>query len=95
LLGHLPRWLRPAPLPDDVVHQAEVRAEAQAEMRAGLSCRELAEVTVGGALGKVLAKLGARIDGRECESQNHPEPLLDSYLKGPKVDDLAGRRHRL
>ena len=95
LLGHLPRWLRPAPLPDDVVHQAEARAEAQAEMRAGLSCRELAEVTVGGALGKVLAKFGARIDGRECESQNHPEPLLDSYLKGPKVVDLAGRRRNL
>jgi predicted transcriptional regulator len=93
LLAHLPRWLRPAPLPEDVVHQAEVRAEAQAEMRAGLSCRELAEGTVGGALGKVLAKLGARIDSRECESQNHPEPLPDSYIKREKVDDLDGRRH--
>lgn len=93
LLGHLPRWLRPVPLPDDVIHEAEVRAAVQAEMRAGLSCRELAEVTIGGTLGKVLAKLGARIDGRERESQNHPEPLLDYYLEQSKVSDLAGRRH--
>ncbi|MFV0624670.1 helix-turn-helix domain-containing protein [Sphingomonas sp. ac-8] len=85
LLGHLPRWLRPTPpLPDDVVHHAAVRVEEQAAMRAQLTCRELAEVTVGGALGKVLAKLGSRID--QCESQNHPEPLLNSYLR------IEGRR---
>lgn len=92
LLAHLPRWLRPAPLPDDVVHEAALRGEEQAAMRAGLTCRELAEVTVGGALGKVLAKLGARIDGKERESQNHSEPLLDSYLNEPADADLDGRR---
>ncbi|MFV1920927.1 hypothetical protein VPH46_16075 [Sphingomonas sp. MJ1 (PH-R8)] len=68
------------------------RAEAQAVMRAQLSCRQLAEATVGGALGKVLAKLGARIDGQERESQNHPEPLLDSNLKAKMDADLVGRR---
>ena len=46
-------------------------------MRASLSCRELARVTVGGALGRMLARLGARIDAT-CESQNEPQPLTDS-----------------
>ena len=47
-------------------------------MLSGLSCRELAQVQVGGALGRVLARLGAQIDERDfrlCESQNHPQPL--------------------
>lgn len=51
-------------------------------MLAGLSCREFATVTVGGALGRVLARLGAAIDGQGavavCESQNNPQPLMDS-----------------
>jgi len=46
-------------------------------MRAGLSCRELAQVTVGGALGQMLARLGARIDA-VSESQNHTQPLKNS-----------------
>ncbi|WP_052134979.1 helix-turn-helix domain-containing protein [Sphingomonas sp. 37zxx] len=77
ILGLLPRWLRPAPLPDDVLaHQAQ-EAEAQQRMRAQLSCRELAAITADGMLGSVLAKLGAAIDSRE--SQNHPQPLMKSY----------------
>jgi hypothetical protein len=44
-----------------------------------LSCRELAEAHIGGALGKVLARLGAALDrgfsGIERESQDHPQPL--------------------
>jgi hypothetical protein len=97
LLAHLPRWLSPPPLPDDVVQQAATRTADVAAMHAGLSCRELAETVVGGSLGRVLAKLGARIDARsalqqaECESQNQPQPLLDSIYSGKSGVGLAGR----
>lgn len=80
--AYLPRWMRPAPLPDDRVQHDVDRAEEQAAILAGLSCRELATVTVGGALGRVLARLGAAIDGQGavavCGSQNNPQPLMDS-----------------
>ena len=75
--AYLPRWMRPAPLPDDVIQREADRREAEAAMRAGLSCRELAQVTVGGALGQMLARLGARIDA-VSESQNHTQPLKNS-----------------
>ncbi|MFE8108225.1 helix-turn-helix domain-containing protein [Sphingomonas melonis] len=75
--AYLPRWMRPAPLPDDVIQQEADRQDGEAAMRASLSCRELAQVTVGGALGRMLARLGARIDAT-CESQNDPQPLTNS-----------------
>lgn len=75
--AYLPRWMRPAPLPDDVIQQEADRQEGEAVMRASLSCRELAQVTVGGGLGRMLARLGARIDAT-CESQNNPQPLTNS-----------------
>jgi len=75
VLGYLPRWMRPAPLPDDAVQRETDRIADDVAMRAGLSCRELAVAMVGGQLGRMLAKLGAGIDRRECESQNHSEPL--------------------
>ncbi|TCQ02835.1 helix-turn-helix domain-containing protein [Sphingomonas sp. PP-CC-3A-396] len=74
VLAYLPRWMRPAPLPDDVAQQENDRAADMARMRAGLSCRDLAKVTVGGPLGKMLEKLGAGIDRLERESQNGPQP---------------------
>lgn len=95
LLGHLPRWLRPAPLPDDEAQRAAIRAEDEAAMLARLSCRELARVKAGGALGRVLARLGAALDGRaempERESQNRPESLMDSNMKGSKGVGLDGQ----
>lgn len=76
--AYLPRWMRPAPLPDDEAqHQAE-RAETMRDMLGTLSCRDLAEVTVSGPLGKVLARLGATLDRHGCESQKDPEPLSGS-----------------
>lgn len=98
LLAHLPRWLSPPPLPDDVVQQAEVRAADVAAMHAGLSCRELAETIVGGSLGRVLAKLGARIDAKSavqpirCESQMQPQPLLDS-IYSKEMESRPDGRH--
>ena len=92
LLRFLPRRLRPAPPPcDAVVYQAETAAELAA-MRATLSCRELAEVTLGGALGRVLASLGAAIDRAQCESHSDPQPLPESFDTTSNVVGLAGRR---
>ncbi|WP_288413758.1 helix-turn-helix domain-containing protein [uncultured Sphingomonas sp.] len=92
LLRFLPRSLRPAPLPcDALAHQAEAAAELAA-MRATLSCRELAEVTLGGALGRVLASLGAAIDRAACESHSDPQPLMESSNTPSNDVGLAGRR---
>lgn len=75
VLGYLPRWMRPAPLPDDVVHGMTMRSQELAAMEAGLSCKDLAIAKVGGQLGKMLSKLGAGIDRLERESQNRLQPL--------------------
>lgn len=82
---YLPRWMRPAPLPDDVVqHHADHALETNAMLKT-LSCRELAQITVGGPLGKILAKLGETIDRTEREAQIDPEPLLNSINIGNAV----------
>lgn len=99
LLPHLPRWMAPAPLPVDVEQRQAERIADVAAMHDTLSCRELAETLVGGSLGRVLAKLGARIDAQadrreknaECESQNRPQPLLDSICSEKSGVGLIGR----
>lgn len=87
LLGLLPRWLRPAPVPVDALQHAADEAAEQARLRGQLTCRELAQASVGGALGRALAKLGAAIDGvktrgsvAERESHDDPQPLPD-YIR--------------
>ncbi|TCP66044.1 MULTISPECIES: helix-turn-helix domain-containing protein [unclassified Sphingomonas] len=75
VLAYLPRWMQPAPTPDDVVQQQADRIDDTAAMLSGLSCRDLAAVTVGGQLGKMLAKLGAGVDRIERESQIESQPL--------------------
>lgn len=92
VLAYLPRWMRPAPLPDDQLHrETERRAQTDA-MLAGLSCHDFAQATVGGQLGRMLAKLGAAIDRRVCESHNNPEPLLSPYKQGKKDVGLDGQQ---
>lgn len=85
-LAYLPRWMRPAPPPDDAAHRAEAHAEDMEHMVKSLTCRELAETHIGGALGKALARLGDALDRdrmrQERESHNDPQPLLDSYVEG-------------
>ncbi|WP_159982111.1 MULTISPECIES: helix-turn-helix domain-containing protein [unclassified Novosphingobium] len=88
---YLPRWMRPAPLPQDVTHREETHAEDMALMVKSLSCRELAEAHVGGALGKVLARLGAALDRQERESQTDTQPLPDSYITRPYGAGLDGQ----
>lgn len=76
VLAYLPRWMRPAPLPDD---DAQRRGDARAAhdaMLHTLSCKALAQVTVGGALGRMLGRLGAALDHHERESQIDPQPNL-------------------
>ncbi|WP_242097967.1 helix-turn-helix domain-containing protein [Sphingomonas sp. CROZ-RG-20F-R02-07] len=75
VLGYLPRWMRPAPLPDDEAQRQSERDRHDQAMLATLSCRELAKATVGGVLGGVLARLGAGIDRHACESQNGSQTL--------------------
>lgn len=87
---YLPRWMRPAPLPQDVIDREEAHAEEMAHMVRSLSCRELAEAHVGGALGKVLARLGAALDRQERESQADTQPLPDSHIMRPSGAGLVG-----
>ena len=102
LLPHLPRWLSPAPLPADAEQRQADRAAEVAAMHDTLSCRELAQTLVGGSLGRVLAKLGAQLDRKYdragsvtgCESQNQPQPLLDSIFTRKSSVGLVGRHVR-
>ncbi|WP_286864074.1 helix-turn-helix domain-containing protein [Sphingobium sp.] len=89
--AHLPRWLRPAPLPADVVQQEAERIEQTAAMLSSLSRREYALATVDGQLGKVLARLGSAIDAKESECQPGLQPLLDSYIISSERLGLAGQ----
>jgi len=79
--AYLPRWMRSAPVPDDVLQQEADRKEEMDFMLSRLPLREQARAMVDGQLGKVLARLGAAIERQERESQNHPQPLLDSPIK--------------
>lgn len=88
LMSLLPRWLHPTPVPEDVIQHAADNAEEQEHLKAQLSCQELAQFMTGGALGRVLARLGAAIDGQSalCESQSHTEPLPNFYVYITKTD---------
>jgi len=92
VLSYLPRWLRPAPVPEDEVQRRLDHIEDTQLMLKSLSCRELAEATIDGPLRKILAKLGDAIDRRERESQTGSEPLTDSYINRLKGVGLAGQR---
>lgn len=92
LMDYLPRWMRPAPLPDDELQRETDRLEEIEYMRSKLTCRELAESVVDGPLGKILARLGAAIDAQERESQTDPQPLMDSYIIGRNGVGLVGQR---
>jgi hypothetical protein len=62
-----------------VQHYADHAAETDAMLKT-LSCRELAQMTISGSLGKILAKLGEAIDRTEREAQNDPKTLNDSII---------------
>ncbi|HEX8553559.1 MAG TPA: helix-turn-helix domain-containing protein [Sphingomonas sp.] len=87
----LPRWQIPAPLPDDALEHAQAETASVTTMRAGLSCRDLAEAAIEGPLGRVLARLGHALDRRsERESHDEPETLTQLIHKG--CEDPNARR---
>ena len=92
LLSLLPRWLRPAPVPDDALQHVAEQAEEQDRLKAQLTCRELVQFTVGGALGRVLARLGIAIDRQMPVRESHgdPEPLPSLFEKENKASPLSG-----
>ena len=64
LASFLPRWMRPAPTPDDVVQREADRLADTDHMFSQLTCRELARATVSGPMGAALVSLGGRIDNQ-------------------------------
>ncbi|HTG38033.1 helix-turn-helix domain-containing protein [Sphingomonas sp.] len=92
IIGLLPRWLRPAPLPADVVAAEGQRLAETRSMLNGQSAAECTDPRVGGALGRMLARLGAAIDARDQrESHDGPQPLPDSFRKNGNGVGLVGR----
>lgn len=81
VVAFLPRWMRPAPIPVDLEHHRAEQIRDTKTMLGTLSCRELAETTVGGPLGKMLARLGAGLDRAQREAQIGSEPLSKSINK--------------
>ncbi len=81
LLALLPRWLRPAPVPEDALQHIHDQAEEQERLKGQLTCRELAQITTGGALGQVLTRLGTILDGVLPLRESHSRPELhpDSF----------------
>jgi predicted transcriptional regulator len=66
VLGLLPRWMRPPPLPVDEEQREVARREECQAMLAQLNCREYVQVTVADSpLQRQLARLAARIDRRD------------------------------
>lgn len=92
LLSLLPRWLRPAPVPDDALQHVTEQAEEQERLKAQLTCRELARFTVGGALGRVLARLGGALYRQKPVRESHtdPEPLSNLFEREPDGSPSPG-----
>jgi len=83
LADFLPRRLRLAPVPVCEAARARDAAGEIAAMRATLNCRQLAEATLDGALGRALARLGAQIDAgaNVGTRESHDDPgTLPEYI---------------
>lgn len=81
LVSARPRWMRPAPIPDDCLQREADRVIETAEMLSSLSAKDYAKAVVGGDLGVLLARLGAALDEKlERESQKDAPPLPESYI---------------
>jgi DNA-binding transcriptional ArsR family regulator len=87
----LPRFLRPAPLPDDVVQREVDRIEEIETMRLWRTPRQVvAEEIEDDGLRRVLDSLAAAIE--QQESQKNGQPLLDSYILRTDGVGLVGQR---
>jgi DNA-binding transcriptional ArsR family regulator len=91
LARFLPRFLRPVPLPDDVVQLEVDRIEAIETMRLWRTPRQVvAEEIEDNGLRRVLDSLAVAIEKQE--SQKNGQPLLDSYILGTDGVGLDGQR---
>jgi len=91
LARFLPRFLRPAPLPDDVMQRDADRIEEIEAMRLWRTPRQVvAEEIEDDGLRRVLDSLAAAIEQRE--SQKNGQPLLDSYILDTDGVGLEGQR---
>jgi DNA-binding transcriptional ArsR family regulator len=91
LARFLPRFLRPAPLPDDVMQRDADRIEEIEAMRLWRTPRQVvAEEIEDDGLRRVLDSLAAAIEQRE--SQKNGQPLLDSYILDTDGVGLDGQR---
>ncbi|WP_019517854.1 helix-turn-helix domain-containing protein [Sphingomonas sp. Mn802worker] len=87
IVAHLPRWMRPVPLPDDEAYRLATRDVEQKAMRQSLNCRELALATLDGPLGRMLAKLGAGIDARDTATRSPSASL--TLIRNPSLNHLS------
>lgn len=88
IVNLLPRWLRPAPVPDDQLQAEADRQEECQRMFAMLTRRELVDATMPQSpLQRALASLGERLDRRERESNHDIEPPIESIDQG-QVESL-------
>lgn len=79
---YLPRWMRPAPLCEGLLHgQAERAAQREA-------------AATDGALARILARISDALDRQERESQKDTQPLMDSYMKGEKYAGTDAKHDR-
>lgn len=91
LARFLPRFLRPIPLPDDVVQREVDRIEEIEAMRLWRSPRQVvAEEIVDVDLRRILDSLAMAIENQE--SQKNGQPLLDSYDLRTNGVGLVGQR---
>ena len=91
LARFLPRWLRPVPLPDDVVQREADRIEEIEAMRLWRSPRQVvAEEIEDAGLRQVLDSLAIAIEKQE--SQKNGQPLLNSYVLSADGVGLDGQR---
>lgn len=68
------------------------RQEDMAAMHATLFPQERRRTMEKGQLAKILARIEAALDTKERESQNHPQSLMDSYIKRTNGVGLAGQQ---
>ncbi|MBB4642661.1 RNA replicase [Rhizorhapis suberifaciens] len=91
LARFLPRFLRPVPLPDDVVQGEIDRIEEIEAMRLWRSPRQVvAEDIEDEGLRRVLDSLAIALEKKE--SQKNGQPLLDSYVLAKDGVGLVGQR---
>ncbi|WP_434403958.1 hypothetical protein [Sphingobium sp. DN12] len=70
------------PLPDDQVQREADRQEDMAAMRATVCPLERRKAMEKGKLAQILARIEAALDhAPERESQNHSQPLMDSFIE--------------